>query len=162
MTLSHLRSELLSANVKWYSLSSSVRSSFTVACRALTPAALSHEITVLFCPGKPAAALRSLALMKGFPWGSTTNTASWAGLDTHHNPVPWRLPACSFLQYFCNHALAIGFGIPYSSLAVLALNLPSSAKATTCSWTDLSWWTIVMKMKEAWLELHIPSLTYRR
>ena len=35
MTLSHLRSTLLSANAKWYSLCSSVKSSFTAACRHL-------------------------------------------------------------------------------------------------------------------------------
>jgi len=43
-----------------------VRSSFIAACRALRPAALSLEIIVSFCPGKPVAALRSLALRKGF------------------------------------------------------------------------------------------------
>jgi len=42
-----------------------VRSSFTAACCALRPAALSLEIIVSFCPGKPVAALRSLALKKG-------------------------------------------------------------------------------------------------
>jgi hypothetical protein len=40
--------------------------SFTPACRALRPAALSLEIIVSFCPGKPVAGLRSLALKTGF------------------------------------------------------------------------------------------------
>ena len=44
-TVSHLRSTLLSANAKRYSLCSSVRNSFTAAYRALRPASLSLEIS---------------------------------------------------------------------------------------------------------------------
>jgi hypothetical protein len=58
------------------------------------PASFSLEMTVLFCPGKLVATLSSLALEKGFLWASATNAASWAGLDTLHNPVPRRLPIC--------------------------------------------------------------------
>jgi hypothetical protein len=153
MTLSHLRSTLLLANAKRYSLCSSVRISFTAACRALRPASFSLDISVVFCPGKPVAALRSLALTKGFLWASATNAASWAGLDTCHNPVPLHLPTCPSLRYFCSQALAVDFRTLYSSPAMLALNPLSSARAMTRSRIDLSWWAIMMRMKKEELEL---------
>ena len=153
MTLSYLRSTLLSANAKRYSLCSSVRSFFTAACRALRPASFSLKISMIFCQGKPGAALRYLALKKGFLWASATNAAFLAGLDKRHNPVPLRLPTCPSLQYFCSHALAADFGTQHSSSAVLALNPPSSARAKMRSQIDLSWWAIMMRMKEKELEL---------
>jgi len=53
-----------------------VRSYFTAACHALRPAALNLEIIMSFCPRKPVAAFRSLALKKGFLSASATNAAS--------------------------------------------------------------------------------------
>ena len=140
------------ANTKRYRLFSSVRSSFTTACHVLRSASFSLEISVVFCPGKPVAALGSLALMKGFLWASATKAASWAGLDTRYNPVPLRLPTCPSLRYFCCHALAVDLRTPYSSPAELALIPPTSARAMTCSRIDLSWWAIVIRMNEgrAW------------
>ena len=149
MTLSHLRSTLLSANAKRYSFCSLMRNSFIAARRARRPASFSLEISVVFCPGKPLAALRSLALTKVFLWTSATNAASWAGLDTRHNPVPLRLPTCPSLRYLCSHAPAVDYGTPYCSPAVLALIPPSSARAMTRSRIDLSWWAIVMRMKKS-------------
>jgi len=70
VSLSHLRSTVLSANDKRYSLRTSVKSSSTSAFRALSPASLSLDITGLFFPGKLVAALRSLALTEGFLWAS--------------------------------------------------------------------------------------------
>jgi len=105
--VTHLRSTLLSADAEWYSLCSSVRSSFTAACRALGPTSLFLKISVVFCPGKPVAALRSLALTEGFHWASSTNIASRTGQDMRHNLVC--LPTCPSLRYFCSHALAVDF-----------------------------------------------------
>jgi hypothetical protein len=126
-----------------------VRNSFTAACRARRPASFSLEISVVFCPEKSVAALRSLALTKGFLWASATNASSSAGLDTRHNSVPLRLQSCPSFRYFCSHALAVDFGTPYSSPAALALNPPYSARAMTRSRIDLSWWAIVMRMKKS-------------
>jgi hypothetical protein len=112
MTVSHLRSILLSANAKRYSLSSSVRSYFTAACRALRLAALSLEMILSFCPGKPVAALRSLVLKKRFLSASATNAVSWAGLETRHNPVPLRLPTYRSQRYFLSHFLAVDMRTP--------------------------------------------------
>jgi len=162
MTLPHFRSKMLSANAKLYNLYSSVRSSFTAACHALRPASFSLKTTILLCQGKPVAALRSLALTKGFLLASVTNAASWAGLNTCHNPAALRLPTCPSHQYFCSHALAVDFRMLYISPAVLALNPPSSARVMTRWQTDLSWWAIVMSMKKEWLELHTPAITHRR
>jgi hypothetical protein len=114
-----------------------------------------------FFPWKPAAALKSLALMKGFLWASATNTASWAGLDIGHNPVPWWLWNCPSLPYFCTHAPAADFRTLYSSPAMLA-HPTSSARVITRSWIDLLWWAIVMRMKNKWLELHAPVLTHHK
>jgi hypothetical protein len=104
-------------------------------------------------PWKAVAASRSLALTKVFLWASATNAASWAGLDTHHNPVPLRFPTCPYLPNVCSHALAVDFRTPYSSRAVLALDPPSSARAMTHSQIDL------MRMKKEQLELHTLVLT---
>jgi hypothetical protein len=149
MTLSQLWSTLLSANAKRYSLCSSVRSSFTAACRDLRPASCSLEISGFFLlpPGKPLAALRSLALKKGLFWASATKAESWAGLDTRYIPVPLRLPTWPSLRYFCSHAVAIDFGTPQIASAVLAVN-PPSARAITRSRIDLLWWAIVLRMKK--------------
>jgi hypothetical protein len=162
MTVSHLWSTLLSANAKRYSLCMSLSNSFTAACRALRPASLTLKISVVFCPGKPIAALRSLALTKGFHWASSTNTASWDGLDTCHNPVRLCITICPSLRYFCSHALAVDCGTPYSLPTVLAFNVPSSARVMMHSWIGMSLWVIVMRMKKEWLELHTPALTHRR
>jgi hypothetical protein len=152
MTLSHLWSTLLSANAKRYSLCLSV-SSFTAACHALRPASFSLEISVFFLlpPGKPVAALRSLALKKGLFWASATKAESWAGLNTRHIPVPLRLPTWPSLRYFCTHALAIDFGTPQVAPAVLAVNPPSSARAITRSRIDLLWWAFVIRIKKEYL-----------
>jgi hypothetical protein len=104
-----------------------MRSSFTAACCALRPASFSLEIRVVFCPGKPVAALRFLALTKGLLRASATKAVSWAGLDTHHKPVPLHLPICQSLRYFYSRALAVDFETLHSSPAVLTLNPPSSA-----------------------------------
>jgi hypothetical protein len=115
-----------------------------------------------FFPGKSVAALRSLALMNGLLWASASNAASWAGLDTCHNPVHWLLPTCPSHRYFCSHAHAIDLGTTYSSPTVLALNPPSLARLMMHSRIDLSWWAIMMRMKKKWLELHTPALTHCR
>ena len=62
VSMTHLQWILLSANAKQCGLYTSVRSSFTTACCALRPAALSLEIILSFCPGQPVAAVRPLAL----------------------------------------------------------------------------------------------------
>ena len=150
MTLSHLLSTLLSANDKLYSLYSSGWSSFTTACRAPRPASLSLKITMLFCTVQPAADLRSLVLTKGFLGALATNTASWAGLDTCCKPVPWGLPTCLSLQYFCRLQDNIQF--PCDA----AINPPASARAMMRPRINLSLWATVTRIKKEWLDIHTP------
>jgi hypothetical protein len=154
MTLSHWRSTLLSANARRYKWCSSVCTAFAAACRALRPAYFSLEMTVHFCPGKLVANLSSLTLAKGFLWASAANAASWAGLDTLHNPVPRRLPTFPGVRYFCSHALAVDLGTSYRPPAALALNPPFSTRAMTRSRTDLSCWAIVIRMEKEGFQPH--------
>jgi hypothetical protein len=147
MTLSHLQPTLLSAYAKRYNLCSSVRSSFTAACRDLRPAALSLEIIVSFCPGQPVAALSFLALKKGFLSALATNAASWAGLDPRYNPLPLCLPTCPSIRYFRIHSLEVDFGTPYSCPAALTDKPLFSTRGTVRSRVDLSQWAIMMGLK---------------
>lgn len=56
------------------------------------------------------AALRPLALTKGFLWTSATNATSWVGLGARHNSVSRRPTACLSVRYFFSLVLAVDPG----------------------------------------------------
>jgi hypothetical protein len=122
-------------------------------------ASFSLEITICFYLGKLVAALSSLALAKGFLWASAAYAASWAGLDTCHNPVPRHLPICLSVWYICSLVLAVDPGTPYRPPAVLELNPPFSTRVITCSQIDLSWWGWRRKGSSLICQLYYSRLT---
>jgi len=102
---------------------------------------------------KLVAASSSPALMKGFLWASATNGAFWAALHTRYNPFPW----CS--QLFRTSDISVTVLWPsflgHRSVHPQRLHFIFPPKSDDVPRIDLSWWSILTRVKKEWSDLHM-------